>query len=303
MTSSAERNERIGIGLSPTLPPRIVSSSNGAADTPVENGSKRVRVSDVGIITFGLEELYIDPDPPEVGRAIALMSGGRMAFRRVLGVNGKHLRLRADVAPFEDEWDGEIVGCVRTRLVDRVAAIDPVRWTQANWIGALAIAHGMSVKRRFKKKVDSPNLTTQLLEQSDWPGVRKFWKEACGNTLHVQAHSNQHVIGLFDQGRLVGANIHLVFGKVSYSAFTLVDRRYRGTGGGVKMVRHSLRVAREQGLESVYVHINVRNLPSIRAYKRAGFVEQGWWADAADPMESAERQWKVLEIDLSKPLP
>ena len=304
MTSSAQRNDS-SIGLPPAS--RVESAASGsarpAAAEAVDDGVKVVRVSDIGVITFGLEELMIDPDPPEVGRAIALMSGGRMAFRRVLGVNGKNLRLRADVAPFEDEWDGEIVGCVRTRLIDRLAAIDPVRWTRANWAGAVAIAHGLAVRRRFKKKVDRPNLTTKVLELSDWAGVRKFWNEACGNTLHVQAHSNQHVIGLFDGERLVGANIHLVFGKISYSAFTLVDRRYRGTGGGVKMVRHSLRVARDQGLDSVYVHINVRNLPSIRAYKRAGFEEKGWWSDAADPMESAERQWKVLEIDLSKPLP
>ncbi|MDB4942844.1 MAG: Acetyltransferase family [Labilithrix sp.] len=289
MTSSLESNAK---GIAPSAlpaPPQRDSS-----------GVTRVRVSDVGILTLGVEELVLDPDPPEVGRAVGLMSGGRLAFRRVLGVNGKELRLRADVAPFEDRWDGEIVGCVRPRLVDRVAAIDPERFTRANWTGALAIAHAMSMKRRVKKSIHA-ELTTRSLTLADWPNVRQFWKEACGNILHVSAHPNQHVIGLFDGDQLVGANIHLVFGPVSYSAFTLVDRRYRGTGGGVKMIKHALQVARENRLESIYVHINVRNLPSVRAYKRAGFEEKGWWADAADPMESAERQWRILEIDLTKP--
>jgi RimJ/RimL family protein N-acetyltransferase len=106
------------------------------------------------------------------------------------------------------------------------------------------------------------------------------------------------VIGLFDGTELIGANIQLLFGTTSYSAFTLVDRRYRGTGGGSKMIAHAVALARARKLESIYVHINYRNLPSIGAYERAGFKRQGWWSDAADPLASAEQQWLVFEIDL-----
>ena len=43
------------------------------------------------------------------------------------------------------------------------------------------------------------------------------------------------------------------------------------------------------------VHIHARNVPSIAAYHRAGFRFSHWWADDADPMLSAERQWRVFE--------
>ena len=264
-----------------------------------QGASRRVRVSNAGILTWGTEELELDADPPEVGRAVAIRSGGRLAFRRVLGVRGRELRLRADVAPFEDTWQGDIVGCVRPRLVDKVAALDPERWTRSNWRLAVAIAHALAARRRLLPHRRA-NLTTSLLEASDWPRVRRFWRHACGEELDVEAQAHQHVIGLFDEEELVGANIHLVFGTVSYSAFTLVDRRYRGTGGGIKMIKHSIAVNRSQGIESCYVHINARNLPSLRAYRRVGFEDKGWWSDASDPLVSAERQWRVFEIDLTR---
>ena len=259
-----------------------------------------LRVSEAGILTWGEEELTIDPDPPEVGRAVCVESGGRMAFRRVLEVRGRSLRLRADVAPFEDSWDGDIVGCVRPRVIDRLAAIDPARFTQVNWQLAVGAAHAMAARKRMAPR-RTVSFTTRALAESDWPRVRAFWRATCGKELHVEAQPRQQVIGLFDGDALVGANIHLVFGTTSYSAFTLVDRRYRGTGGGGQMIRHAVARSREIGLDSIYVHINARNLPSIGAYRRAGFVPQGWWSDVADPLASAERQWQVLEIDLRKP--
>jgi RimJ/RimL family protein N-acetyltransferase len=258
-----------------------------------------VRVSEAGILTWGIEDLVIVREPPEVGRAVGVLSGGRVAFRRVLGMHGDVLRLRGDVAPFEDSWDGEVLGCVRPRAIDRVAAIDPEKFTRTNWAAAVGYAHALSFRRRWSRK-RTVHYTTRALATSDWPDVRAFWKRACGDELHVEAQPGQHVIGLFDGPELVGANIHLVFGATSYSAFTLVDRRYRGSGGGSKMIEHAVRVAREQKLESVYVHIKSRNLPSIRAYERSGFVQKGWWSDEADPLASAERQWRVLEIDLTK---
>ncbi len=256
----------------------------------------------IGIFALAGEELVLEAAPPEAGRAIAVMSGGRLAFRRVLAVNGRKLRLRADVAPFGEEWDcdvdGDVVGCVRPRLIDRVAAVDCERWARLNWAAAMTLARGLAVRRRAKP-VHRAALHTRELTDADWPDVRRFWKASWGRELHVAAQPHQHVIGLFDGRILVGANIHLVFGKASYSAFTLVDREYRGVGGGVKMIRSAVELAEKLGLESIYVHINVRNLPSIRAYRRAGFAFRGWWADDADPLASAERQWRVLELDLT----
>ncbi len=262
--------------------------------------TQTLRVSDAGIMTWGVEDLVIEQAPPEPGRAVCIESGGRHAFRRVLEVTGRTLRLRADVAPFEDRWEGEIVGCVRPRLIDRIASLDPERFVRANWSVAVASAHAMAAQRRLLPRRQVA-LSTEVLGAEDWPRVRAFWKATCEKELHVDAQARQQVIGLFDGEKLVGANIHLVFGATSYSAYTLVDRRYRGTGGGGKMIRHAVALSRERGLESIYVHINARNLPSIGAYRRAGFEEQGWWSDAADPLASAERQWLVFEIDLRKP--
>ena len=259
-----------------------------------------VRVTHAGIFTWGSEELTIDPDPPTVGRAVCISSGGRLAFRRVLGVKGGELRLRGDVAPFEDVWTGDIVGCVRPRLIDRIAALDAASFTRANWALAVAGAQAMAVRRRLARR-SRVSFTTRVLEPGDWSRVRAFWKESCGKELPVEAQPRQQVIGLFvSDDELVGANIHLTFGATSYSAFTLVDRRFRGCGGGGQMIAHAVALARAKMLESIYVHINARNLPSIGAYERAGFTRQGWWSDAADPLAAAEQQWLVFEIDLKR---
>ena len=272
--------------------PRLGNEPMGAVHVP-----HTVIVANVGILTWSDEELVIEPAPAEVGRAVCVVSGGRLAFRRVLEVRGRALRLRADIAPFDERWELPIVGCVKPRWIDRVAAIAPEAWTRANWEAALVYARVLAARSRLARR-RQVEFTSRVLEHGEWNRVRDFWREACGRELHAKADAHQFVIGLFDGARLIGANIHLVFGDQSYSAFTLVDRRYRGTGGGLWMIEHSLRVARERKLARMYVHINVRNLPSIRAYQRAGFVKKDWWQDPTDPLASAERQWFVLEHDL-----
>ncbi len=256
-------------------------------------------VADAGILTLGAEELEITQGEPRVGRAVALASGGRVAFRRVLDVGAHGLRLRADVAPFEDHWQGDILGVVEPRAIDVVAAVNPVQFTTLSWYTAVATAHLRSVRKRLDRRAEIP-FTTRELSAEDWPRVRAFWNESCGRELPVQAHANQHVVGLFDGVRLVGVNIHLAFGNTAYSAFTLVDRRYRGRGGGRKMIEHGVAISRARKFESIYVNINIRNLPSIAAYRAVGFKETRWWADDADPLASAERQQMVFELDLTK---
>lgn len=277
-------------------PTRFVSLDGTAVSEPTVH---RVRAVNAGILTFGEEDLVLEPVAPTVGAAVCVRSGGRLAYRRVLAVDGTVLRLRGDVAPFEDRWDGEIVGCVRPRLVDKLATTSPELFTRSNWLGALLLARALSARKRLVTR-KREGLRTRVLDASEWPTVRSFWREACGDELHVEAQPHQHVVGLFDGERLVGANIHLVFGTSSYSAYTLVERDYRGSGGGIAMIERAMANARTLGLESVYVHINARNFPSIRAYRRAGFEPRGWWSDASDPMAAAERQWRVFEMDLRK---
>jgi len=258
----------------------------------------KMLVSEAGILTLGTEELLIERGEPEVGRAVCLLSGNRIAFRRVLAIGAREMVLRADVAPFEDRWESGIVGCVHPRSIDRAAAINPVHFTRTGWYAAIASAHLRSARKRLQRPRRLP-LTTKALSASDWPRVRAFWKRACGRELPVEAHANQHVVGLFDGAALVGVNIHLGFGATAYSAFTLVDRSYRGCGGGRKMIEHGVAISRERKFENIYVNINVRNLPSIAAYRSVGFRPTRWWSDDADPLASAERQQMVFELDLT----
>jgi ribosomal protein S18 acetylase RimI-like enzyme len=274
----------------------FVAVNENALSTYDLPASRTLRVSNAGIFTFGEEAIVIDEDRPSIGRAVCVVSGRRFAFRRVLAVHGRTLVLRADVAPFEDRWDGEVVGCVVPRMVDRAAAISPERWTKAGWHASVAYAHALARARRIRRP-KRVRFRTETIEDERWPDVRAFWYRACGRELPLHAQRRQHVIGLFDRDALVGANIVLALGKTAFSAFTLVDRRYRGMGGGNAMLTHAIREAQKREFESMYVHIHARNLPSIAAYERAGFARRGWWTDPSDPLASAERQWLVFERD------
>ncbi len=259
----------------------------------------RMRVVDAGVLTFGLEELVLRRGTPNVGDAVAVVSGGRIAFRRVVGKKDGALRLRADIAPFEETWEGDVVGIVEPRLFDRVVALAPARLTRLGWLGAMGVAHvKLAGKRALRGRPKTKALfTTALLEADEWPHVRAFWRDACGDVLPVEANADQQVIGLFDEdGTLVGANIQLRFDDNAYSAFTLVHPRLRHLGGGRQVIEHAIREAKARGVEMIYVHIHVRNLASIKAYRRVGFVRRRWWKDESDPLLAAERQWHIYEL-------
>jgi GNAT superfamily N-acetyltransferase len=282
---------------SPSIEPRLYSRDvNEVADPLALPTTRTLRVADAGIFTFGEEELVIDEDRPTVGRAVCVVSGQRFAFRRVLAVRRASLVLRADVAPFEDRWEKGVLGCVVPRVIDRAAAIAPDHFTRAGWRAAVAYAHALAGARRLRRP-KPVRFRTAKLDDAQWPNVRAFWRHACGRELPLEAQKHQHVVGLFDGDALVGANILLALGSTAFSAFTLVDRRYRGMGGGRAMLAHAVREAKAQGWTSMYVHINVRNLPSIAAYESAGFERRGWWSDPSDPLASAERQWLIFERD------
>lgn len=235
---------------------------------------------------------------PRPGLVVGLISGDRLTFRRVLAVHGTLLRLRGDVAPFEDRWDAPVVGCVPPRPVDRLASLDPQRFTAMGWRAAMTAARFAAAQQRFLRTRRGPRLDVASLGPSDWPRVRAFWAEHAEQPLPASATRAQRAVGLFDRSRLVGVNIHLEVGSASYSAFTLVDRRYRGCGGGRAMIARAAEDARLHGLSSVYVHIHARNLPSIAAYRAVGFRPVRWWSDESDPLLSAERQWRVFELAL-----
>jgi GNAT superfamily N-acetyltransferase len=243
------------------------------------------------------EIFEVERDGARPGDAICLVSGKRLAWRRALAVRDGEALVRADVAPFADGWFGYVVGRLRPRPVDRLAAIAPARWAELGWVAAHAGARAFAVYRRLLSRAqDVPTFSARSLADADWPRVRAFWLEACGDPLPLHPQPSQHVVGLFlPTGALAGVNIQLVLGDTSYSAFTLVDRRYRGLGGGRQMIEVALRVTRELGVKLVYVHIHALNLPSIAAYEAVGFRFARWWTEDSDPLLAAERQWCVFE--------
>ena len=260
----------------------------------------RVRAPDpCGIRVSPGEILEVERAPPRPGDAVCLLSGRRLGWRRVLDTRDDRALVRADVAPFADGWLGDVVGRVRPRPIDRLAALAPARWTELGWAASCAGAHAFAAYRRAvvrAGKREVPAFYAQPLAPSDWPRVRAFWLYACGTPLPLRAQPSQHVVGLFvPGGALAGVNIQIVLGDVSYAAYTLVDRRYRGLRGGRKMIDVALSVARELGVELVYVHIHARNLPSIAAYEASGFRFARWWSEESDPLLAADRQWRVYE--------
>jgi GNAT superfamily N-acetyltransferase len=243
------------------------------------------------------EVLDIERGRARRGDAVCIVSGTRLAWRRVLAVHDDRALVRADVAPFADGWFGDIVGRVRPRAVDRVAALAPEHWTELGWAASIAAAHALAAYRRARSRGRDPYaFSARPLPLEDWPRVRAFWLSACGSPLPLKAQASQHVVGLFlPDGTLAGVNIQIVLGDLSYAAYTLVDRRFRGCGGGRKMIEAALSVARGLGVKLVYVHIHAHNLQSIAAYEASGFRFARWWTEDSDPLLAAERQWRVYE--------
>jgi GNAT superfamily N-acetyltransferase len=253
-----------------------------------------------GILVLPGEVLEIERGAPTAGSAVCLVSGSRLAWRRVLAVRDGRALLRADVAPFADGWFDGIVGCVRPRALDRVAALAPERWTELGWSAAIAGAQTFALYKRLRtRRMGASELTAKPLSMADWPRVRAFWLQACGKPLPLKAQPSQYAVGLFSpRGALAGVNIQIVLGDVSYAAYTLVDRRCRGLGGGRKMIEAAVDLARGLGVKLVYVHIPARNLPSIAAHEASGFHFARWWTEDSDPLLAAERQWQVYERSL-----
>lgn len=271
----------------------------GHASGALPSAWRMVGARTAGVLMAEGEELFVAGATARArrGDVVCVVSGGRLVWRRVLAARQGRVVLRADAAPFAEEWTGDVAGRLRPRALDRLVALAPGGFTELAWAAALTAARGLAALRRIgARRVTPPAFTARPLGPSDWPRVRAFWRDACGTPLHVAAQPNQHVVGLFlSDGTLAGVNIQLVTGDASYSAFTLVDRRYRGLGGGRRMVEVALGEARRLGVKTVYVHIHARNLPSIAAYEACGFRFARWWTDESDPLLSAERQWRVYE--------
>lgn len=280
----------------------------------------RVRVGNTpAVLALGVEELLVsslrgDRDLHDAsgaalvpGDVVCVRSGSRITWRRVLETRPGEAFLRGDVAPFADGWVGTppcaagaaIVGRVARRPHDVLAHVNSARFVEANWMAALGLARLKALRRRLGARKKPPlrvPFRTKLLSPSEWPAVQAFWERASGRRLPLTAPRAAYVVGLFaEHTRLVGVNIQLVTGDEAYSAYTMIERGYRDAGGSRLLLDEAIRVAEALELARVYVHIHARNVPSLAAYRRAGFRFSHWWADDADPMLAAERQWRVFE--------
>lgn len=278
--------------------------------------STRVQAPIEALLNLGNEEVSVrrltpdlcDPSGRalEIGDVVCVRSAQRITWRRVIGRRLGTALLRGDTTPFADGWFGgphgdrrvELLGCIEPRLLDRALAnLSTPRALQAQWLMALAIANAKAKKRRLQARARELPLRfwVRRLAVEEWPDVQAFWLRASGRELTLAAPRHAYVVGLFAQESLVGVNVQLVTGAEAYSAYTLIERAYRGQGGGRLLIEEAIGVAEELELRRVYVHIHARNVPSLAAYRRARFSFSHWWTDEADPLLAAERQWRVFE--------
>lgn len=261
-----------------TLPERFTATVRSHALWPAVASGARVTV------TRGA---------PWVGAVACLASGERLAWRRVIEVRGGAARLRAEVAPFDDGWWRDLIGCARAEgTYAALGGAAPSVVTAVAWRAALAWskARGLAGKGR-----GSVPWVTRVLSAADEGAREAMLLRAYGGRPHGAAPAT--AVGLFAPGgALVGEYHLLVEAERGLSSGMVVEPAWRGRGGGVALARGVLAAARAMGLRRVGCAIAARNGPSIGAHRRAGYADTGRWRTwPDDPLLAAERQWREFE--------
>jgi GNAT superfamily N-acetyltransferase len=235
------------------LPLRFSTTVTGGALRPFVAAGSRVTIRR-------------DPAPP-VGALVVLADGDCLAFRRVIDRRGGRSLVRADVAPFADGWFGGIVGEVElgsplARIAARFPrAVGELGWRGAAWSARLrALARPRHLPGSFSVTRDSDEGNSLRFSLVSDGGVR------CGETTLTMRD---------------GAGV---------SHDTRIATPFRGRGGASWLLAAALREARARSLSRVVAWVHARNLPSLAAYRRAGFRPVGWWRSGEDPLLAAERQ-------------
>jgi RimJ/RimL family protein N-acetyltransferase len=92
------------------------------------------------------------------------------------------------------------------------------------------------------------------------------------------------ILLVLDGGRVVG--VACIFGrgiprlKGIGEFFTYIHQDYHGKGLGTFLTRTILEEARRKGFHRVTLQVVADNVPAIKAYERAGFVQEGRLKDA-----------------------
>jgi len=261
-----------------TLPERFTATVRSHALWPAVASGARVTV------TRGT---------PWVGAVACVASGGRLAWRRVIDVRDGAALLRAEVAPFDDGWWRELIGCARAEgAYAALSAAAPSVVTEAAWRAALAWSKAPRLAGRRRASVP---WVTRTLSPADEGARDAMLDRAYGGRPHGAAPAT--VVGLFAPGgALVGEYHLLVEGERGLSSGMVVEPAWRARGGGVALARGVLAAARALGLKRVGCAIAARNGPSIGAHLRAGYADAGRWRTwPDDPLLAAERQWREFE--------
>lgn len=97
---------------------------------------------------------------------------------------------------------------------------------------------------------------------------------------YVYRHCNGRVIGIAEGERLIGLALVRDFTDepLGYDLQQfMIDRAYQGKGHGTEALRLILDLLRNEGrYPHVEVCVNREDLPALRVYEKAGFVDSGY---------------------------
>jgi len=230
---------------------------------------------------------------PWLGAVACVASGGRLAWRRVIDVREGAALLRAEVAPFDDGWWRDLIGCARVEgAYAALGAAAPSVVTEVAWRAALAWS---KARGRAGKGRGSAPWVTRALSAADEGAREAMLDRAYGGRPHGAAPAT--AVGLFTPGGALVGEYHLLLdGERGLSSGMVVEPAWRGRGGGAALARGVLTAARTLGLRRVGCAIAARNGPSVGAHLRAGYADTGRWRTwPDDPLLAAERQWREFE--------
>lgn len=113
----------------------------------------------------------------------------------------------------------------------------------------------------------------------------------------VRAYVSQNIsakdsilLGMFIDEQLRGTSrLHEINEEkaTAYIGIALFDRAVWGRGWGTKFITSVVDIARDQfGIRTLYAGICIGNIPSIKAFRKAGFISDDATATTKDPMRT-----------------
>ena len=83
------------------------------------------------------------------------------------------------------------------------------------------------------------------------------------------------LVAVADDGTMIGM-LHVEVSRHGFGELSmLVDRRWRGRGVGLALVRAAIEWARDHGLHKLCLEVFAHNDAAIALYRKSGFTEEG----------------------------